>query len=66
MGLLREEEAFLTKEFAEYKKNHPGILDLYIGTKDKKTLSANLAEGGQVPKDMIQRQDHGIKIQRLM
>ncbi|WIL50194.1 methyl-accepting chemotaxis protein [Bacillus bombysepticus] len=48
-GVTPEEEAFLTKEFAEYKKNHPGILDLYIGTKDKKTLSANLAEGGQVP-----------------
>ncbi|WP_267378737.1 methyl-accepting chemotaxis protein [Bacillus sp. GM_Baccil_2] len=47
-GVTPEEEAFLTKEFAEYKKNHPGILDLYIGTKDKKTLSANLAEGGQV------------------
>ncbi|MGN4930006.1 methyl-accepting chemotaxis protein [Bacillus cereus group sp. MYBK14-1] len=48
-GVTPEEEAFLTKEFVEYKKNHPGILDLYIGTKDKKTLSANLAEGGQVP-----------------
>lgn len=48
-GVTPEEEAFLTKEFSEYKKNHPGILDLYIGTKDKKTLSANLAEGGQVP-----------------
>ena len=48
-GVTPEEEAFLTKEFAEYKKNHPGILDLYIGTKDKKTLSANLAEGGKVP-----------------
>ncbi|KAB2365136.1 methyl-accepting chemotaxis protein [Bacillus thuringiensis] len=48
-GVTPEEEAFLTKEFAEYKKNHPGILDLYIGTKDKKTLGANLAEGGQVP-----------------
>ncbi|MDA1666009.1 methyl-accepting chemotaxis protein [Bacillus cereus] len=48
-GVTPEEEVFLTKEFAEYKKNHPGILDLYIGTKDKKTLSANLAEGGQVP-----------------
>ncbi|MGN4768589.1 methyl-accepting chemotaxis protein [Bacillus cereus group sp. MYBK216-2] len=48
-GVTPEEEAFLTKEFAEYKKNHPGILDLYIGTKDKKTLSANLAEDGQVP-----------------
>ncbi|MEB8573611.1 methyl-accepting chemotaxis protein [Bacillus cereus] len=48
-GVTPEEELFLTKEFAEYKKNHPGILDLYIGTKDKKTLSANLAEGGQVP-----------------
>ncbi len=48
-GVTPEEEAFLTKEFAEYKKNHLGILDLYIGTKDKKTLSANLAEGGQVP-----------------
>ncbi|PFB21943.1 methyl-accepting chemotaxis protein [Bacillus cereus] len=48
-GVTPEEEAFLAKEFAEYKKNHPGILDLYIGTKDKKTLSANLAEGGQVP-----------------
>ncbi|MCY8956727.1 methyl-accepting chemotaxis protein [Bacillus cereus] len=48
-GVTPEEEAFLTKEFAEYKKNHPGILDLYIGTKDKKTLSVNLAEGGQVP-----------------
>lgn len=48
-GVTPEEEAFLTKEFTEYKKNHPGILDLYIGTKDKKTLSANLAEGGQVP-----------------
>ena len=34
-GVTPEEEAFLTKEFAEYKKNHPGILDLYIGTKDK-------------------------------
>ena len=33
----------------EYKKNHPGILDLYIGTKDKKTLSASIADGGQVP-----------------
>ncbi|MGH1026416.1 methyl-accepting chemotaxis protein, partial [Bacillus paranthracis] len=48
-GVTPEEEAFLTKEFSEYKKNHPGILDLYIGTKDKKTLSANLAEGGKVP-----------------
>ncbi len=48
-GVTPEEEAFLTKEFSEYKKNHPGILDLYIGTKDKKTLSANLAEGRQVP-----------------
>ena len=48
-GVTPEEEAFLTKEFLEYKKNHPGILDLYIGTRDKKTLSANLAEGGKVP-----------------
>ncbi|PES94863.1 methyl-accepting chemotaxis protein [Bacillus cereus] len=48
-GVTPEEESFLTKEFSEYKKNHPSILDLYIGTKDKKTLSANLAEGGKVP-----------------
>ncbi|WP_374202569.1 methyl-accepting chemotaxis protein [Bacillus cereus group sp. BfR-BA-01310] len=39
----------MLKEFSRFKKNHPDILDVYIGTKDKKTLSANLADGGKVP-----------------
>ncbi|MEH6888784.1 methyl-accepting chemotaxis protein [Bacillus sp. JJ864] len=48
-GVTPEEEAVIMKEFLEFKNNHPDILDLYIGTKDKKTLSANLADGGKVP-----------------
>ncbi|HHT7173938.1 TPA: methyl-accepting chemotaxis protein [Bacillus cereus] len=48
-GVTSEEESFILKEFSRFKKNHPDILDVYIGTKDKKTLSANLADGGKVP-----------------
>lgn len=48
-GVTPEEEAVMTKEFLLFKNNHPDILDLYIGTKDKKTLSANLADGGKIP-----------------
>ncbi|MCM3736073.1 methyl-accepting chemotaxis protein [Bacillus cytotoxicus] len=48
-GVIPEEESVIMKEFLEFKNNHPDILDLYIGTKDKKTLSANLADGGKVP-----------------
>ncbi|MFD3447416.1 methyl-accepting chemotaxis protein [Microbacteriaceae bacterium 4G12] len=48
-GVTPEEEAVIMREFLGFKKNHPNILDLYIGTKDKKTLSANLADGGKVP-----------------
>ncbi|HDX9589598.1 TPA: methyl-accepting chemotaxis protein [Bacillus pseudomycoides] len=48
-GVTPEEEAVIMKGFLEFKNNHPDILDLYIGTKDKKTLSANLADGGKVP-----------------
>ena len=48
-GVTPEEESFILKEFSRFKKNHPDILDVYIGTKDKKTLSANLADGGKVP-----------------
>ena len=48
-GVTPEKENVILKEFLQFKKNHPDILDLYIGTKDKKTLSANIAEGGKVP-----------------
>ncbi|PGW61202.1 methyl-accepting chemotaxis protein [Bacillus cereus] len=48
-GVTPEEESFILKEFLRFKNNHPDILDVYIGTKDKKTLSANLADGGTVP-----------------
>ncbi|MEI4830078.1 methyl-accepting chemotaxis protein [Bacillus sp. FJAT-53711] len=48
-GVTPEEEAVITKEFLEFKNNHPDILDLYIGTKDKKTLSASVADGGKLP-----------------
>ncbi|HDR7966123.1 methyl-accepting chemotaxis protein [Bacillus pacificus] len=48
-GVTPEEESFILKEFSRFKNNHPDILDVYIGTKDKKTLSANLADGGKVP-----------------
>lgn len=48
-GVTPEKENVVLKEFLQFKKNHPDILDLYIGTKDKKTLSANIAEGGKVP-----------------
>nr|WP_242247726.1 methyl-accepting chemotaxis protein [Bacillus cereus group sp. BfR-BA-01523] len=48
-GVTPEEESFILKEFSRFEKNHPDILDVYIGTKDKKTLSANLADGGTVP-----------------
>ncbi|PEB47465.1 methyl-accepting chemotaxis protein [Bacillus pseudomycoides] len=48
-GVTPEKENVILKEFLQFKKNHPDILDLYIGTKDKKILSANIAEGGKVP-----------------
>ncbi|MCP1166123.1 methyl-accepting chemotaxis protein [Bacillus sp. 1813sda1] len=48
-GVTPEEESFILKEFLRFKNNHPDILDVYIGTKDKKTLSANLADGGKLP-----------------
>ncbi|YAR62811.1 cache domain-containing protein [Bacillus cytotoxicus] len=48
-GLTPENEDAILKEFLHFKKNHPDILDLYIGTKDKRTLSANLAGGGALP-----------------
>lgn len=48
-GVKPEEEAVITREFLGFKKNHPDILDLYIGTKDKKTLSASIADGGKLP-----------------
>ncbi|UNP76155.1 methyl-accepting chemotaxis protein [Bacillus nitratireducens] len=48
-GVTPEEESSILKEFSYFKKSHPDILDVYIGTKDKKTLSANIADGGAVP-----------------
>ncbi|PFL21540.1 methyl-accepting chemotaxis protein [Bacillus cereus] len=48
-GVTPEEESSILKEFSYFKKSHPDILDVYIGTKDKKTLSANIADGGTVP-----------------
>ncbi|MGG2094701.1 methyl-accepting chemotaxis protein [Bacillus sp. S13(2024)] len=48
-GVTPEEEALITREFLDFKKNHPDILDLYIGTKDKNTLSASVADGGKLP-----------------
>lgn len=48
-GVTPEEEQVILQEFSEFKKMHHSILDLYIGTKDKKTLSASFAAGGQLP-----------------
>lgn len=45
-GVTPEEEAALLREFISFKQNHPEILDLYVGTVDKKTLSASGFESG--------------------
>lgn len=47
-GVTPEEEAFILQEFVGFKQKHPEIIDLYIGTVDKKTLSASVFETGKV------------------
>lgn len=46
-GVTPEEEAVILQEFIGFKQNHPEIIDLYIGTADKKVLSASVYETGK-------------------
>ncbi|WP_369901960.1 methyl-accepting chemotaxis protein [Bacillus manliponensis] len=46
-GVTPEEEIVILQEFIGFKQNHPEIIDLYIGTADKKVLSASVYETGK-------------------
>lgn len=64
-GVTPEEESFILKEFLRFKNNHPDILDVYIGTKDKKNVRAQISlTEEQYRKDMIQQVVNGIKHQK--